>query len=141
VPTAILTADTIIVGRDEAGTPVVLGQPPVDATWPDVVRMWFRTYYLGKTHVALTAVCLRTPDGQQLDTIVRSEVTFRRDGHAWLDWYIATGEPSGKAGGYALQGAADIFVDRIVGSPSNIVGLPLRETAELLANCRRSGCA
>jgi septum formation protein len=131
---AILTADTTIVGRDETGRPAVLGQPPEDATWPAVVREWFRTYYLGKTHAALTAVCLRTPDGRRHEAVARSEVTFRRADESWLDWYLATGESRGKAGGYGLQGAADVFVERIVGSPSNVVGLPLRETAELLRN-------
>jgi septum formation protein len=82
--------------------------------------------------MALTAVCLRTPDGTQHEIVARSEVTFRAADEAWLDWYLATGESRGKAGGYGLQGAADVFVERIVGSPSNVVGLPLRETAELL---------
>lgn len=131
---AILTADTTIVGRDGTGRLAVLGQPPDDDTWPDVVREWFRAYYLGKTHTALTAVCLRTPDGRRHEAIARSEVTFRRADESWLDWYLATGESRGKAGGYGLQGAADVFVERIVGSPSNVVGLPLRETAELLRN-------
>jgi septum formation protein len=133
---AILTADTTIVGWDADGRLAVLGQPPDDDTWPDVVREWFHTYYLGRTHVALTAVCLRTPDGHLHEAVARSEVTFRSADEATLDWYLATGESRGKAGGYGLQGAADVFVERIVGSPSNIVGLPLRETAELLRNWR-----
>ena len=132
---AILTADTTIVGREEDGTPVVLGQPPEDETWPDVVQGWFRDFFLGRTHSALTAVCLGTADGPIHERIARSEVTFRSDGDQWLDWYLATGEPRGKAGGYGLQGAADVFVERIEGSPSNVVGLPLRETAELLKEC------
>jgi septum formation protein len=129
---AVLTADTTIVGRDEAGRIAVLGDPPDDETWADVVRGWFHVYYFGKTHTALTAVCLRMPDGQRHEVLARSEVTFRSADEAWLDWYLATGESRGKAGGYGLQGAADVFVERIVGSPSNVVGLPLRETGELL---------
>ena len=132
---AILTADTTIVGRLDGDTPVVLGQPPEDDTWPDVVRGWFRDFYFGRTHTALTAVCLSNRFGQFVERIARTDVTFRRDGEAWLDWYLATGEPRGKAGGYGLQGAADVFVERIEGSPSNVVGLPLRETAELLRTC------
>jgi len=131
-PAAILTADTTIVGRDAAGRLAVLGQPPDDETWPDVVRAWFEIYFLGKTHAALTAVCLRSPDGRRHEVVARSEVTFRDADEALLDWYLSTGESRGKAGGYALQGAADVFVERIVGSPSNVIGLPLRETAELL---------
>lgn len=128
----ILTADTTIIGRDQDGRPVVLGQPPDDSTWPDVVRTWFERYYLGMWHSALTALCLRTPDRCSHETVCRTEVRFRKDGADWLDWYIATGEPRGKAGGYGLQGRGDVFVERIVGSPSNVVGLPLLETAELL---------
>ena len=63
---------------------------------------------------------------------MRSEVTFAADGGPFLDWYLSTGEPRGKAGGYALQGAGGLFVERVDGSPSNVVGLPLRETWELL---------
>lgn len=129
---AILTADTTIVGLGEDGRPAVLGQPPEDDSWKDVVRDWFERYYLGVWHTALTAICLRTPDGRLHEALSRTEIRFRSDGRDWLDWYIATGEPRGKAGGYGLQGAADIFVQQIIGSPSNVVGLPLRETAALL---------
>jgi septum formation protein len=59
-------------------------------------------------------------------------VTFGADGQPFLEWYLATGEPRGKAGGYALQGAGSLFVERVNGSPSNVVGLPLRETWEVL---------
>ncbi|MFO1096011.1 MAG: Maf family protein [Planctomycetaceae bacterium] len=131
---AILTADTVIVARDAAGNPVVLGQPPEDATWPDVVREWFREYYFGRTHAALTAVCLRLPDSSIVERIVKSEVTFGSDGERWLDWYIATEEPRGKAGGYGLQGAADVFVERIV--KSEYRGLRARALGELLAKAK-----
>lgn len=129
---AVLTADTTIVGRTDAGQPVVLGQPPDDDSWRNVVRGWFRDFYLGRTHVALTAVCITVPDGRRLERVVRSEVTFAADGAPFLEWYLATGEPRGKAGGYALQGAGSLFVERVNGSPSNVVGLPLRETWEVL---------
>jgi septum formation protein len=138
---AILTADTIIVARNEFGQPVVLGQPPNDSSWPDVVRKWFERYYLGTWHSAMTAVCLRTPEGRPGEVVCRTDVRFLADGKKWLDWYIATGEPQGKAGGYGLQGAADVFVERIVGSPSNVVGLPLRETAALLVQWDSNLCA
>jgi septum formation protein len=57
---------------------------------------------------------------------------MRPDVEPWLDWYIATGEPQGKAGGYAVQGAGSVFVTKIEGSYSNVVGLPLEETLALL---------
>jgi septum formation protein len=129
---AVLTADTTIVGRTDAGQPVVLGQPPDDDSWCDVVRGWFRDYYFGRTHGALTAVCVSVPDGRRFERVVRSEVTFTADGEPYLEWYLATGEPRGKAGGYALQGAGSLFVERVNGSPLNVVGLPLRETWEVL---------
>jgi len=129
---AVLTADTTIVGQTDDGQPVVLGQPPDDESWRDVVRGWFRDYYFGRTHAALTAICVLAPSGRRFEQVVRSEVTFAADGEQFLDWYLATGEPRGKAGGYALQGAGSLFVERVIGSPSNVVGLPLRETREAL---------
>ncbi len=129
---AVLTADTTIVGQLGAAPAAVLGQPPDDDSWRDVVRGWFRDFYFGRTHVALTAICVTVPDGGRHERVVRSEVTFSADGEPFLEWYVATGEPRGKAGGYALQGAGSLFVERVNGSPSNVVGLPLRETWELL---------
>jgi septum formation protein len=67
-----------------------------------------------------------------------SKVTLRRLGAAEIDRYAATGEPLDKAGAYAVQGRGAAFVARIEGSYSGIVGLPLCETATLLA---RVGCA
>jgi septum formation protein len=49
-----------------------------------------------------------------------------------LKWYLTTGEPLGKAGGYGIQGAADVFVQKVEGSLSNVIGLPLRETRAAL---------
>jgi septum formation protein len=129
---AVLTADTTIVGYSDTGLPTVLGQPPDDDSWRDVVRGWFRDFYIRRPHAALTAVSVSVPDGRRLERVVRSEVTFAADGEPFLEWYLATGEPRGKAGGYALQGAGSLFVERVHGSPSNVVGLPLRETWELL---------
>lgn len=129
---AVLTADTTIVARTDTGRPVVLAQPPDDDSWRDVVRRWFRDFYFGRTHAALTAVCVTAPDGRRFERVVRSEVTFAADGEPFLEWYLATGEPRGKAGGYALQGAGSLLVERVNGSPSNVVGLPLRETWEVL---------
>ncbi len=129
---AILTADTVIVARDENGNPVVLGQPPDDDTWRDTVREWFERFLLRAPHAALTAVCISTPDGRVREQLVSTDVRFRADALEWLEWYLQTEEPRGKAGGYALQGAGSLFVDSIHGSPSNVIGLPLRETAQML---------
>ena len=131
-PSIIIAADTTIVAADAHGAPVVLGQPPEDETWADTVRRWFRDYYFGRTHQAATALCLATLSGQKLERIVTTDVTFHADGERWLDWYLATGEPRGKAGGYAIQGLAEIFVARVDGSLSNVIGLPLRDVCEML---------
>lgn len=131
----VLTADTVIVATTPEGTPVVLGQPPTAGDWQQTVREWFDRYYFDRTHQALSAVCLSTPDGRRVEVVVSTEVQFAADAQQWLDWYLATGEPIGKAGGYGLQGAGSLFVERIDGSPSNVIGLSLRETADLLHQC------
>ncbi len=128
----VITADTTIVAETSNGKPVVLGQPPESDGWADVVREWFRRYYFGKTHSAVTALCVAELSGQRIERLVKSSVTFRSDGERWLNWYLATGEPRGKAGGYAIQGAGSIFVSKIEGSISNVVGLPLEELMDVL---------
>lgn len=133
---AVLTADTVIVGHSDAGRLQALEQPPEDDFWRETVRDWFRTYYFGRTHTAVTALCVVSAEGDRDERLVKTEVTFRADGGRFLEWYLDTGEPRGKAGGYALQGAGSLFVERIEGSPSNVVGLPLQETCEALLALR-----
>lgn len=85
----------------------------------------------GRTHEVLTAVALAT----RRDIAVRlnvSEVTFRTLSEAECAAYYATGEPLDKAGAYAIQGLAAVFIESVKGSHSGVVGLPLFETAELL---------
>ncbi|MBM79713.1 MAG: hypothetical protein CMJ78_03850 [Planctomycetaceae bacterium] len=135
--TAILAADTIIVVSEADDSLHVLGQPPTDNSWPNTVRDWFEKYYFGRIHWAMSSICAAqlTEDGTELNTverIVKSEVTFTEDSRRWLDWYLATGEPKGKSGGYGIQGLGSLFVGQVVGSISNVVGLPLRETVEIL---------
>ncbi|WP_197443943.1 Maf family protein [Maioricimonas rarisocia] len=130
---AILTADTVIVATDWSGQLAVLGQPPEDdASWQDVVRGWFERYLLGRPHQAMSAMILQDTQGRKLRRTVRTEVTFSADAGRYLDWYLGTGEPRGKAGGYGLQGGGALFVEQITGSPSNVIGLPLRETWDML---------
>jgi len=129
---ALLTADTIVVaGGDVTGPLTVLGQPP-EGDWQGVVRKWFLESYAGRTHDVATAFRIDVPGtagGASLshEEIVRTRVTFRPDVEPFLDWYLSTGESIGKAGGYALQGAGSLFVTRVEGSPSNVIGLPLAE--------------
>jgi septum formation protein len=86
----------------------------------------------GRRHRVFGGVALIGPDGKIAVRRVQSAVAFKRLSDAELDWYLASGEWHGKAGGYAIQGLAARFVREIVGSYSNIVGLPLFETAQLL---------
>jgi septum formation protein len=85
----------------------------------------------GRTHEVLTAVVLATQAGLNSRTS-RSEVTFRPISAAEARDYWDTGEPRDKAGGYAIQGGAAVFVADLRGSYSGVMGLPLFETAELL---------
>ncbi len=72
-----------------------------------------------------------------LDTIaVSTAVTFVVLDDATIDWYVGTGEPMDKAGAYAMQGAGGALVERIDGSVSNVIGLPLAETLELIGTLR-----
>lgn len=90
----------------------------------------------GRTHQVYTGVALRADAGLESRLSV-SEVTFRELSEAEAEAYWSTGEPADKAGGYAVQGRAAVFIERIAGSYSGIMGLPLFETAELL----RAGAA
>jgi septum formation protein len=86
----------------------------------------------GRTHEVLTAVALRTAQGLTTALSV-TRVTFRVVDAPERQRYWATGEPLGKAGGYAVQGYAAAFITRIEGSYSGVMGLPLAETAALLS--------
>jgi septum formation protein len=118
----VLGADTEVILDGD-----IFGKPR-DAD--DAIRMLKRLS--GRTHQVLTAVAVRHRDTTEVDVSV-SRVTLRRLAAAEIERYPATGEPLDKAGGYAVQGRAAAFVSRIEGSYSGIVGLPLCETATLLA--------
>lgn len=86
----------------------------------------------GRTHRVYTGVVLVTPKGQIRQRVVETRVRFKRLTRDDIDSYLASGEWQGKAGGYAIQGLAGGFVIRLVGSYTNVVGLPLYETMGLL---------
>jgi septum formation protein len=91
----------------------------------------------GRRHQVITAVALVAPDGRLRTRIVTTRVSFLRLSQGDIDSYVECREGLGKAGGYAIQGRAEIFVKAISGSYSNVVGLPLAETVRLLAG---AGC-
>tara|TARA_B100001105_G_scaffold195655_1_gene159544 strand:+ start:424 stop:1050 length:627 start_codon:yes stop_codon:yes gene_type:complete len=86
----------------------------------------------GRSHRVFTGVCLVTPDRKFRQKIVETRVRFKRLSRAEIESYLASGEWRGKAGGYGIQGIAGSFVVKMVGSYSNVVGLPLYETISLL---------
>jgi septum formation protein len=87
----------------------------------------------GRAHRVLTGVAVAGPDGRRVQRLVESRVHFKRLSDHEIDRYLASGEGVGKAGGYAIQGRAGAFVMSLQGSYSGVVGLPLYETANLLA--------
>ena len=86
----------------------------------------------GRRHRVLSGLAVRAPDGTTRQRLVTTAVTFKRLEALEIDWYVASEEWRGKAGGYAIQGRAAIFVSAVQGSYYNVVGLPLHETAALL---------
>lgn len=111
----ILAADTLVCVNNE-----VMGKPKDHA---DAARM-LRSLS-GQAHQVYTGLCLHCPDDRILLDAAATTVHFLTLSDAMIDAYVATGEPMDKAGAYAIQGKAGIFVSRIEGSPSNVIGLPL----------------
>ena len=117
----ILGADTEVALDGE-----ILGKPLDRAQGLAMLRR-----LSGRTHQVLTAIALLHQDGLEED-LSESQVTFAPLSDADVERYWASGEPADKAGGYAVQGQAAGFIERIEGSYSGIVGLPLFELARLL---------
>ena len=86
----------------------------------------------GRNHRVYTGICLVTPKEAFRQRLVETRVRFKRLSNEDLEGYLASGEWRGKAGGYAIQGLAGTFVVKMVGSYTNVVGLPLYETMALL---------
>lgn len=90
------------------------------------------TLLSGRRHRVMTAVVIASPNGVSRHRLVESIVTFNRLTTDQIERYVASGEGEGKAGGYAINGAAAGFIRFLSGSYSSVVGLPLFETAQLL---------
>jgi septum formation protein len=117
----VLAADTTVALAGE-----ILGKP---ADLADARSMLSRL--AGRTHEVHTAVAV-LHEGEVAARVNTSTVSFRDLSAQEIDWYWQTGEPADKAGAYAVQGKAAIFISRIAGSYSGVMGLPLYETWELL---------
>jgi septum formation protein len=90
----------------------------------------------GRTHEVLTGICLRK-GLRSLVHVESSRVRIAALSDAEIEWYIGTGEPFDKAGGYAVQGLASRFIEAVEGSYSNVVGLPVASVNNLL---KQLGC-
>ena len=130
-PRVVICADTTIIASGDEGCLRALGQPP-ENDWECVVRSWFRDCLAGRIHTVMSGLSISKTDPDGNYTTCRTEVTIRGEIDDWLDWYIATGEPRGKAGGFAIQGAGSVLVTHVDGSLSNVIGLPLEDTVEML---------
>jgi septum formation protein len=118
----VLAADTVVaVGRR------ILPKPELVDEAAACLRL-----LSGRAHKVFTGICLITPKNARRERLVETRVRFKRLSRDDFDAYLASGEWRGKAGGYAIQGKAGAFVLKLIGSPSNVVGLPLHETLNLL---------
>jgi len=124
-PAFILAADTVVAcGRR------ILPKAESDADVRGCLEL-----LSGRNHQVMTAVALVTPDGRVRTKLALTRVSFRHLEEAAIAAYVEGREGIGKAGGYAIQGRAEIFVKSINGSYSNVVGLPLALTVALLQGC------
>ena len=118
----ILAADTVVgVGRR------ILPKTETESEAIACLRLMS-----GRSHRVFTGVSLIGPDGNTSSRVVETRVKMKRLTDAEIDAYIVTDEWRGKAGGYAIQGYAESFIISVIGSFSNVVGLPLYETKNLL---------
>jgi len=125
-PRPVLGADTEVVLGD-----AIFGKPAdVDAARQMIAKL------AGRRHEVITAVALRFEEQVEVALCV-SHVTMRKLSAGEIERYVATGEPFDKAGGYAIQGLAAAFITHLEGSYSGVMGLPLAETAGLLARIGR----
>ena len=110
----VLGADTVVLVDDR-----VLGKPVDEADAASMLRL-----LSGREHAVITGICLRSRDHCVIDAAT-TKVRFRPLSEGEIAAYVASGEPFGKAGGYAIQGLGSKFVEGIVGCYFNVVGLPV----------------
>jgi septum formation protein len=118
----ILAADTVVaVGRR------ILGKPEYLEEASSSLHL-----LSGRSHWVYTGICLITPQSTTRIKVVETKVRFKRLSSIELKSYLASGEWRGKAGGYGIQGFAGTFIQKLTGSYTAVVGLPLAETVQLL---------
>ncbi len=118
----VLAADTVVsIGRR------IL--PKADT--PDTARACLEKIS-GRRHTVFTGIGLITPSNQLISRVIKTSILFKRLSSHEITWYISTNEWNGKAGGYSIQGSSEVFIQRINGNYSNVIGLPLYDTLSLL---------
>jgi len=127
----VLGGDTVVAFQEDGGEWTQLAKPEDEE---DAFRML--RLLAGRTHTVVTGVCLRWPGGMTAFTDA-TKVTFRNVPDAEIRAYIATREPMDKAGAYGLQGGAKLFVEKMEGSPTNVIGLPIEKLEDALKTLRK----
>lgn len=121
----VIGADTIVLIEHK-----ILGKPGSRKEAFDMIQR-----LSGKTHQVLTGYCICCKNKNRIfSETVKTDVCFKKLNDAEINWYIQTGEPFDKAGGYAIQGVGTFLVKSINGSYTNVVGLPVCEVMEHLIN-------
>jgi septum formation protein len=123
-------ADSYVLGAD---TVVAVGRRVLPKVEGEIDGRACLELLSGRAHRVLTAIAVCAPQGRRAQRLVESRVHFKRLTPTDIDGYLQSREGIGKAGGYAIQGRAGAFVISLQGSYSGVVGLPLYETANLLA--------
>ena len=118
----MVAADTVVDVDGE-----VLGKPGRDGEARRMLRL-----LSGRRHLVHTGVAVASGADEPVVEVVTTAVEIAALTDAAIDWYVATGEPHDKAGAYAIQGHGGVFVTRIDGSTSNVVGLPLSELSGMI---------
>jgi len=118
----VIGADTTVVVADR-----ILGKPSDADQARDMLKQ-----LSGRCHEVMSAVALFKPDGRRLERLSITQVEFGLLPEAWIDGYVATGQGLDKAGAYGIQNDAGLWISRLSGSYTGVVGLPLFETSALL---------
>lgn len=121
--TVVVAADTIVVVDGE-----ILGKPVDHGEARAMLRR-----LSGRSHQVYSAVSI-SARGRMADVVVSTDVWLAELNEWEIGWYVGLGESLDKAGGYGMQTGGAVLIDRIEGSPSNVIGLPLRDTVALLAS-------
>ena len=121
----VLAADTLVAVDNAA-----LGKPHDEDDAARMLRL-----LSGRWHQVYTGVCVIGPDGSLHSAVDATDVRFADMSEEAIRRYIATGEPMDKAGAYAVQGIAGLWIEELRGSHTNVIGLPLALTRRLLEDC------